>query len=417
MSNPKVSREEKAQITMNWLAPVQQGGGKPRTHEDLARDFHEATGRRISPKAVAQAIRDAFQECLVSITRNPTPPEYGLDLDLSRMLRERFPPLRAAIVVDSKADATDDEAHMQAGDALAKHILSQMPFRDGDRIGIGSGRGVYYAVEALRVSGTSLIPAPGGGLSELARSGPANPDREQGVVIMSLMGSMFPYSTHKQQEILFDSDITVARFAQCFDSLVHVRPVSYPIALPAGDKPDIIQRTWLGSRNYHMMLPTHCIIGMGILNAHHRFYKAVRPGHKTPTILDPIHTKLVTLLGHIDDLSLKYPDYCPVADVCGRMFLVPPPSRIRPQDQTLIKTGVEPLIEQLNSQHLLTVTKTQLGHVTQSVMLIAPTKQKAPGLHLLLTHPHLRVGVVVTNTAGASALLKMKRPSRAAKKR
>jgi len=417
MTNHRLSHAEKVQITMDWLAPVQQDGGKPRTHEDLARAFCKATGRRLSPKAVAQAIRDAFQERLVSITRNPTPPEYRTDPDLSRMLRERFRTLRAAIVVESKTDATDDEAHMQAGDALANHILSQMPFRDGDRIGVGSGRGVYYAVEALRASSTSLIPVSSGGLSDLTRSGSINPEREQGVVIMSLMGSLFPYSTHKSQEILFDSDITVARFAQCFDSLVHVRPVSYPIALPAGDKPDIIQRTWLGSRNYNMMIPTHCIIGMGILNAHHRFYKAVRPGYKIPTILDQIHTKLVTLLGHIDELNLRYPDYYPVADVCGRMFLVPPSSHIRPQDQTFIKTEVEPLIEQLNNDHLLTVTKTQLRLVTQLVMLIAPTKQKSAGLHFLLNHPHLRVDVLVTDTAGASALIKMDRTSRAAKKR
>ena len=395
------SREECAWLAVNWLTPLQQLGGKPRSYENLAKDFQAVYGRSISPKAVAQAVQKAFSERLISITQNTAPLDYRENKVLAQRLCQQFSTLRAAIVVDSMTLSTDEEAHIQAAYALADHIIAAMPFRDGDRIGIGSGRGVYYTVEALRISGKSLL------LSDQRDGTPAS-ESEKGVVILSLMGSLFPYSTRKQQEVLYDSDITIARFAQCFDALVHVRPVSYPIALPAGQKKEIIERTWLGS-DYPSMPPTHCIVGMGLLNENHRFWKAVRAREKTPTILDPIRNKLDTLIGYVDILRGRYPDYCPVGDVCGRMFLVSPPDDVRlQQDKVLINEKIKTLIDDLNS-HLLSVTKTQLGQVTRSVMLVAPTKLKAAGLYTLLKNPHLRVDLVVTNAAGATALLKIDR--------
>jgi len=396
------SREERTWLAVNWLAPLRQSERKPRSHENLADDFAAIYGRRISPKAVAQAIQQAFSERLISVTQNLAPADYRENKVLARRLCQQFSRLRAAIVVDSVNPTTDDESHIQAGYALADHIMAAMPFRNGDRIGIGSGRGVYYTVEALRASGKNLsLP------DDRDRIQP--PESEFGVVILSLMGSLFPYSTRKQEEVLFDSDITVARFAQCFDSLVHVRPVSYPIALPADDKLKIIERTWLGSVNYPSMVPTHCIVGMGLLNENHRFWKSIRAREKTPTILDPIRQQLDTLVEYIDLVRKRYPDYWPVGDVCGRMFLVTPPDDIRfPQDQVLITEKIQKLVDDLN-KHLLTVTKTQLGKVMRSVMLVAPTKLKAAGLHTLLMHPHLRVDVVVTDAAGATALLRMDR--------
>ena len=83
---------------------------------------------------------------------------------------------------------------------------------------------------------------------------------------MSLMGSVFPHSTTEQPEFLFDSDITAALFTRYLDGLVHLRPVSYPIALPKNAKAELINLTWLGDNNYARMLPTHAIVGMGLLD-------------------------------------------------------------------------------------------------------------------------------------------------------
>ena len=68
MTNHRLSHAEKVQITMDWLAPVQQDGGKPRTHEDLARAFCKATGRRLSPKAVAQARAMGYPDSRIHAT-------------------------------------------------------------------------------------------------------------------------------------------------------------------------------------------------------------------------------------------------------------------------------------------------------------------------------------------------------------
>ena len=156
---PRLTREEKAAIALAWLTPLQQPGGKPVAHDQLAADFGARTNRPLSTKAVAQAIRDSFRQGLVSVRQHNVPPSYIRRDDLETKLCARFGKLRFAIVVESEEDPLDNEAHMQVGDGLAREILAHPPFRGGDRIGIGSGRGVYCTVDALLRSAEALPPS------------------------------------------------------------------------------------------------------------------------------------------------------------------------------------------------------------------------------------------------------------------
>lgn len=65
---------------------------------------------------------------------------------------------------DRGQDASwDDGVHRILGEATARLLSTGPLFRDGDVIGLGSGRGVYYTVDALtrlpalRVSDVTLV--------------------------------------------------------------------------------------------------------------------------------------------------------------------------------------------------------------------------------------------------------------------
>ncbi len=389
----RLSTAQKVDIALAWLEPLISrdpavSSIKPRSHETLATEFTEKVNFPVSPKAIAKAIREALGDGLISFVRQPIH-RYRRRYDLEQQLVRKYKlRLRSAIVVESQDSSSSDDIHMMIGQALADEISARRSFRTGSRIGIGSGRGVFYTIDALRRSHNQET-------SRRVRE--LSPDRPiDETTILSLEGSLFPHSTMHGRDPLFDSDVTAATFAQVFNGLVHVRPVSYPLALSKEDKATVIDKTWLGQRNFDLMIPSHAIVGVGILDSLHRFHKAVRYSQEGPLELEPILEKLERLVATADNIMEQYNDYCPVADVCGRMFLVPPPDYVSERDRELLIGKVKEWIDDIND-HLLTITKTQLSRI-DSVMVLGGTKLKANAIGYLLSHPSLSLTADILST-------------------
>lgn len=228
------------------------------------------------------------------------------------------------------------------------------------------------------------------------------PDQVRETYIMSLMGSVFPNSVGAHRELLYDSDLTASLLARCFDGLVHMRPIASPIALPPEEKEQAITRTWLGD-DFDQNPPNFAIVGLGLLDSDHRFHQIARNDGASPQVLASILPNLRKLVAIVDGILGNNPTYNPVADVCGRMFLVPPPRNFGHERELL---EIEHLISRLN-ECLVTVTKTKLGKVLQKVILVAATEAKARGLFYLLRHDRMRVDQLAIDGPAARMLLRM----------
>src|SRR4051812_9920174 len=108
MPTPRLTKSQKTDIALAWLRPLQLGE-RPVPHDQLAREFAADNGRPLSAKAVAEAIRYAFSEGLVSLRRNEIPPNHHRRSDLEAKLLLKYRKVKRAIVVESEGNPSEDE--------------------------------------------------------------------------------------------------------------------------------------------------------------------------------------------------------------------------------------------------------------------------------------------------------------------
>lgn len=378
MSNLKLTDQKILEVALAHLEPLKHGK-PPMRRAALAKQMG------LSQKSVAKAITEAFARRLIAIEPRFIA-DFEPDIELARELRTKFPHVKLAIVAKMSDRLDSDRIHRNLGYALAQQIQADpFFFRSRDIVGLGSGRGVYYTISALNDLNNVEI---------------------HDISLMSLTGSLFPQKTKVRENFMLDADIHAALLAKHFQGLVQVRPICSPIARSIEDRDTVIRGTWLGE-DFKDHVPTHAIVGVGVLAEQHRFRQEVKNGQQAP-VLQPIYDDLrdlVKVVGEVTEGYQRAIPYCPVADVCNRLFVVPPPADLDAAARKLVNGKIERLVRKINS-HLITATKTQLSQVN-NVVLVAGALIKARAILSLLEHSVAKVDTLCTDSRVAQALLEL----------
>jgi DNA-binding transcriptional regulator LsrR (DeoR family) len=370
-----LSTAEKIQLVKDRFDPLREGApekGMKALVEKYKRNEH----------TLAKAIRSAFTDGLVTLQFHEEPiGKLSFSSSLERSLRDRFNQLDTVrVVADEPGDpAPGDRVHRRLGMAVAELFEPSQVLRDGDVIGVGSGRGVYYSVEALHTRPRA---------------------RKRSITIMSLTGAVFPTTHSDRLSLLLDADLHIALMAACFAEQVSLRPIAYPIA-PVPEE-EIRKQTWLSEGDFPKHVPFCALIGVGVLEKGHRLYEAVR-GKKGPDseILKPIHKDLAELVTITEGFRTVKLPYCPVGDVCNYLFFVPPPQKVHIDKAKADR--IRALIASINEK-TLTIRWNQLSMI-QKIVLVAGTAGKALAIQHLLRAPDLNIRVLCTNEAAAKDIL------------
>jgi hypothetical protein len=304
----ELTDEERTSIALDRFGPLQQG---MRTVEV------EVLSKRYKrdPAVISRAISEAFRRGLVQIRKVERVEQPNRAPELEARLQSRFDLLGAIVIEpsESSASATEDrrslvfgdELHAKLGSAMAQLIATGTVFRSGSVIGLGSGRGVYHTVDAL-----SKLP----------------PLRATKVTLVSLTGAVFAQDHAVRVNLRLDADFHVNLFGQCFAHPVEIHQIHAPIVLSDPREFSAVRkRTWLGKEKWEGNI--HGLFGVGVLKRGHRFNEFVdayeRSDFNRDHTLDPILEPLRKLIRICRTVSNDY--YCPVADICNNLFLVPPP--------------------------------------------------------------------------------------------
>jgi DNA-binding transcriptional regulator LsrR (DeoR family) len=358
--------------------------GNPFKHISvLAQEFDR------DPAVISNAITQAFQKKLVTVTIQEKQDEQLRRAEnLEREIVERFDPVDACIVIEDDNSATSkefgDELHAKLGRAMAVFISNGYLFREGDVIGLGSGRGVYHTVQSLAKLPKLRSPKK--------------------ITIESLTGALYVRDHKENINLYMDADNHVNLLGVTFSHHVNLHSLVRPLVSP--NKPrlsETLKRIYLGDSKWKEKPATHALVGVGVLSEGHRFYKEVKrpPAEREPS-LEPIIKFLEPLVNLSEEIEHKYQNmYCPVGDICNRLFYVSPPKRVKIPDQDEIK--IKELIGKIN-EVLLTISEDQL-HQIGTIMLVAGGIIKAPAIRQLLDSQY-KIRILCTDKRTAEEIIR-----------
>jgi DNA-binding transcriptional regulator LsrR (DeoR family) len=338
---------ERIDIALLRFEPLRRG------HKETP--INELMAKFARPKnTITRAIRESFRRRLVEVRRKDVHeakfrhPERLRHLEVD--LVAAFPRLSTVVVVNCP-EKESDLVHKELGYGMASELRALV--RDGFTIGVGSGRGAYYTIAALNQF----------------------PDlQHQRITLMSLSGALYPKTHFLTVNTFLDADYHTCQLGRCFSQPLTQRMVSYPIAQEHIGS--VRGETWLDDAHYARHTPELALVGLGVLRPRHRFHEAVTSG-SAQRDLRPICIALEELVWLTD----KYSDesYCPVADVCNRLFFVEAAeSRIDPS----ARKRFSDLIDTVNRK-LLNIDRAQLGRVG-GLCLVAGTPSKTTAILSLL---------------------------------
>jgi DNA-binding transcriptional regulator LsrR (DeoR family) len=357
------------------------------TWDELAVQFDR------EPHILRNAVEEAFCRRLVKTIELPKPPvECGRVESLEIELRNTYPKLQVALVLDTEpvlrdtqGPLADDESHRVLGHAVAKLMADGLVFGNHSTIGLGAGRGVYYTVDAFSAR---------------------EPLLREGIIVVSLTGSVEARDYLGNVAFNMDADIHGLMMVKCFHG-ASVRFICAPIA---GSDPLGLQRirsqTVLAADAWREQTPTHALVGVGVLARGHRFYEEIKNPRRN-SVLAPIQGHLRTLIECCEEIHQMVRgrsdvrNYYPVADICHRLFFVPPPSAAA-LDKTL-HSRVDALIGEVNSR-MLTVSHEQLQSIGK-IIVVAGTDRKARAIQELLDGEKYNIHLLCTDKRAALKIL------------
>lgn len=378
-----LSAEEKTNIALDRYEPMRSGKSMEPI-ETLA------TRYRRDPAVITRAIASAFSQGLVNLVATGRTNAVTLS-SFGKRVEDKYPGLRKAIVVQTadlgsaqpakaleearrKSAAErqrNDMIHRRLGYAMAQSI-SEWSVREGDTIGFGSGRGVFYTVEAAMQLPTAL--------------------RVEGLNLMSLTGAVLAHDHSNLVNTSMDADLHTALFGLCVQHIATLHLVTYPIS-EAGAK----ERSCLGPKQWRACHPTHALTGIGVLAEGHRFFEQGKGG-TYDSIWDPVIDDLQELVGECKRISTDY-GCDPVADICNHLILVDCPDVPTEEKNTLRK-----LVDHMNEK-LLNVSAEQLSEIS-NLMIVAGGKRKARALKQILRSESFKTRIICIDEELAAEITK-----------
>jgi DNA-binding transcriptional regulator LsrR (DeoR family) len=349
---------------------------------------------------ISRAVARAFQDKLVAIVRKDKAEERKRLGALEDALLAKFGKLNKAIVIENLTGDSDESGaqgdplkqplQQKLGLAMARFIATDSALRNGDVIGVGSGRGVELTIHSLE-SCPQL--------------------RMQGVTLMSLTGSVYSWPNRKKG-LWLDADRHVIEFAKYFKDEPKQYLICHPLAYEEEDLTKARRRTWLGDPKAPR--PTMALLGVGKVAKEHRFYveAEAEPADQEP-FLKPIHTLLVTLKNLCKDaiesgrmidkkgvkhrLGEAFPEYSPAAEMSNFFFFVPPPPESTiPNEQQVIEciTKINKKLLNIQEEHLMSM----------QLMVVAGAKRKSHALRALLNSGY-NVTYLCTDAEAATEII------------
>lgn len=379
---PKKERKALTDNDRIKLAIARFSGNPIKPISDLVLEFNRDSA------VISRAISQAFERKLVELTVSEKRGEQlRRNENLERELLERFDQLSACIVIEVDTSTTlseqGDEIHAKLGKAMATFIANGSFFRDSDVIGLGSGRGVYHTVQ-------SLAEFP--------------PLRTANITIESLTGALYARDHSKKINSFMDADMHVGLLGLSFARDVNLHSLARPLVYP--NKPrlgEALKWIYLGDSKWKEKPATHALVGVGVLSEGHRFYQEVKtPLAEREPSLKPIFKFLEPLVKLSEEIEFKSAGtYCPVGDICNRLFYVSPPKGINIPDKD--QASIKQLVESIN-EVLLTITEDQLRQI-KTIMLVAGGIIKAPAIRQLLDNKY-KIGILCTDKRTAEEIIK-----------
>jgi DNA-binding transcriptional regulator LsrR (DeoR family) len=358
----------------------------PIPFNDLATEF------RCSAATLKRNVDKAFQEGLVEVLpRGQASGQLDRLPELEELLRKKYAKqLRRVIVVadkmPSRTQATpdrprvDDTIYAVLGDMMAARIASYEVIRDGDIVGIGSGRAVHYTVKSLTKRDPLVL---------------------SNVTLMSLTGSAWSYQEPGQQHgSFYDADAIVGQLVACFDeeNQPKQRVISNRLVITT-DLETARSSTCLGDENWGRERPTIAVVGVGTVAEGHRLWDLIK--HQLDNaIFRSIRDQIARLIALCDEYHTE--DYSPVADTSNYLFFVDPAiaGKQIPPD----KVGqIHALITEINGT-LLNIREHQFQTIP-TLALVAGTKRKACAIRALLNNANFNVRILCTDKEAALRLI------------
>jgi DNA-binding transcriptional regulator LsrR (DeoR family) len=424
----RLTDEERVRLTLDRFAPLRDG----RRMEELS-----VLGKnKRDPAVVSRAIADAFRRRLVEIRAVPSN-EYPRDKSLEDALGSRFK-LPGAIVIrfddlprrapgkvafpklEEQQHAQElrkwnDRLHSALGFALARVIAGGFVFGRGSRVGIGSGRGVFFVIDWL---------------SQLTKLHSKN------VEAFSLTGATYPQTWAAEgTNLRLDADTNVNLFVgHCFASPVKPYFVHSPIIASPEERNAVYARApWLGEDQSGRVTLTHAIVGVGAFTWGHRLYEegkarsaqvartrdesemdapALSESHRFQggeleiqavgeRVFDPIGPELVKLANLCDQCNSL--ELSPVADICHNLLSVEPPPDAKGSQH--LAELVRDCIAMINEKRpFITISENRLTEI-DNIMLVAGGPKKAGSIRLLLQRGY-PITLLCTDHITAQQLLK-----------
>ena len=320
---------------------------------ELARIFDRA------PAVISRAIKDAFMSGLVEVRRCPRVITPRLST-LEQQIRQLYPALLNALVIDSGEGTDSDTVHTLLGHTMANH-LAEGYLRDRDVIALSGGRAVYHTVDALRRLGPLQI---------------------KDVTLLSLCGAVHPKHDADTVNLRLDADTNVNYMGPVFSGRVDMQMVSYPIGFR---DESVFEKSCIGGC-WPEQGPNLALMGVGVLWSGHRLVQigsrnAIRPENQL-LLSEKLRKQVIDLIDVIKvvcDRS-KEPMYYPVAELAQHLFFVPPPVGVSVSKEVVDQ--LQNIIDIIN-ENSLSISGDKL-HKVGAIALIAGTRVKAAALRQLL---------------------------------
>jgi DNA-binding transcriptional regulator LsrR (DeoR family) len=350
-SDRPISDLQKIDITVKHL--------KHRTAQaQLAKEY------RVSPSTISRIVDEVLNDgwVVLSVKRKYTH-RVNERPDLVEKIKQRYHGIENVYVLDAPEREGDyatwsDEVHQVLGSYLGRTHLRPAICSE-DSIGVSSGRGVYYTIEAIYAD---LI-------------------RAEDVTILSLTGSFENRAHGLHEPAIMDGDTNAALLALGFGRMVRLQTVGRGVVVePTEQRP-----AWFSDP------PKRALVGLGVLERTNRILL------QSPTLraLNEALNELHRLVQEDCDGN-----YIPCADMCNCLIWVPPPKDMVVKNELEIRK----LIELINTR-LCVIPFEQLLKV-RSCWIAAGTAKKARALHHCLAQG-LQINGLCVDTTLATELLQV----------
>ena len=328
--------------------------------------------------------------------------------ELSKALEQKFNLMHATVVDVSEEfsgvhgfnAALDDKLH----ECLATHaaMFIRLRLRNGDHIGVGGGRAVYYIARELAKN-----PGPLSKMKvDVTSLTAALPFRELGVRDFPVM-----LDSNNVAYLLYS-----AFGADMLKSRGELRTISLPTAVQ--DPTDIrvlfdkYPAAQILSEQWDRQHPNHALLGVGIASPDYQNC-LLEIGGQTMVPISEMIKKMRSLVEIIDKkvAGTKTRDfhYRPLGDTANRPFVIPPPSK--PVNIAKMVDAEVRALGELSAQidkRLIAVELHQLKAV-EVVIAVAGGLGKLWALWYILTCPRYRfINVIFTDSHTARKLLEFK---------